>query len=199
MDLETIKNKFKLRSSVSVKNISAIMEAFPVLLKEINSFEIKLDRSQEIIKQLNKQVKNRPPLSVKGQKGDASWQSIYKEENNILYILFSGKLTYSVAKRSTNQVLSILPNLRKKFDIIVDVSHIKACDPKSFFHIKKLIYIFKSININRLALVPVKNKPELLAMFEKVLKEAGIIFFVVKDIKDGENTLKNLSSFLKIR
>ncbi len=199
MDLETIKNKFKLRSSVSVKNISAIMEAFPVLLKEINSFEIKLDRSQEIIKQLNKQIKNRPPLSVKGQKDGASWQSIYKEENNILYILFSGKLTYSVAKRSTNQVLSILPNLRKKFDIIVDVSHMKACDPKSFFHIKKLIYIFKSININRLALVPVKNKPELLAMFEKMLKEAGIIFFVVKDIKDGENTLKNLSSFLKIR
>jgi predicted MPP superfamily phosphohydrolase len=197
MDLQTIKNKFKTRSSMNVKNISAMMEAFPFLLREVKNLELKIIESQKIIKKLNKLIKYRPPLSIKGKKDNAQWQSEYEEEKNFFYILFSGDFTYNVAKRSTNQILTILPNLRKKFDVIADLSCMTSFEPKSVFHIKKLIYIFKSTDINRIAFVPNKNRPEISSMFEKMIKEADINFFIVKDIKDGKNTFENLSRFLK--
>ena len=197
MNLQEIKDKFKTRSSISVKNINTVMEAFPVLLREVKNFELKLIESQEIIEKLNKLVKNRPPSSIQGKKNNAQWQGVYKEEKNLFYILFSGDFTYSVAKRSTNQLLSILPNLRNKFDTIVDISRMTNLDSKSVFHIKKMIYIFKSTDINRIAFVIDKNRPEILSLFEKMIKEAEIKFFVVKNIKDGENTFKNLTNFLK--
>ncbi len=199
MNLDELKEKFKHKSSVDLKDIDIALKAVPFLIREVMQMEGQLKENEKRIAHLSDLInKKRPPLDKKGQKGDAKWETSVDEENNRLYIKLSGKFDYKSAKMASNSILTILPNLRDGFDVIDDISELDPeVSKRIMFHLKKVQYNLEQLKISRVIQIINPEVETLAGLFDAGAKEKGYQIYKVENIKDAESILQSGGKFLK--
>ena len=198
MDLNEIKLKFKHKAKADLKDLDLILEAMPFLVREIERLEKQIAEYEKRIEHLSSLMKRKPPLDKKGQKGESEWQTRVDEEKNRLYIELSGKFDYKSAKLASNGVITVLPNLREEFDVIVDISKVdKDYDRKALFHIKKIMFSLKELGVKRLIRIDNPEAPGFTTIFKNTSKEDTFQTSVANSVSEGEDILENVSKFLK--
>ncbi|MBF0118155.1 MAG: hypothetical protein HQK79_04915 [Desulfobacterales bacterium] len=201
MDLEEIKKKFRNKSRADVTELDMVLKALPFLVREIERLESELKNRDDQLAHLSLQVKQRPPLNIKGKKGEAKWESWIDEEKNRLYIKFSGKFDYNSAKSASNNILFIISNIRGDFDLVVDLSKMSSeYSKKVLFHINKVMYTLNKIGIKRIIRVLSSESVQMPGFFDDKSKIGEFKLFTASSIQEADSTIDNLSSkFLKVK
>jgi len=198
MDLATIKEKFKHKTTVDLKDIDIALRAVPILIKELARLESKLEESKKRIEHLASLTKKRPPLEKNGKRGDTSWESKVDEEQNRLYIKFIGKYDYKTAKFASNGIITILPNLRDAFDVVINILEMNpTINKRTQFQMRKFLYHLERIGIARVICIGKSDTREISGLFIADLKVAGCQVNVVDSVEKAENILESVKSFLK--
>ena len=199
MNLEEIKLKFKHKQIADIKDLDYILRAGPYLVKEVERLEKELEQAEKRIEHLLAQTQKRFPMERKGKQGEASWNTWVDEKNNRLFIKVSGKIDYNSAKSATNNILLILPNLRKNFDIITDISEISAdSDSKAVFHLRKIHYSLKMKGIGKAIRIINPKLDNINSHFDSLSNEAGYKVYFANSIEEAVNMLENVNRYLKV-
>ncbi len=198
MDLNELKSKFRHKTRADLKDLDLVLDAVPFLVRELEKMEAKTQESEKRIEHLSSLMKKRPPLDKKGKKGDLSWQTRVDEDKNRLYIKISGKIDYSSAKLASNSVITILPNLRGKFDVINDLSGVEpGYNRKDLFHFKKMIFSLKELGIRKIINIKNEKAPGVSVIFENKSKTEDFQSSSSDSVEDAEAMLDNVATFLK--
>ncbi|MBF0226623.1 MAG: hypothetical protein HQK76_14300 [Desulfobacterales bacterium] len=204
MEINEIKRRFKNKSYVDIKDVDIALKAVPFLVREIERLEIEIQRGEERIKHLDSILKRRPPLNKSGKRGKSSWETDIDEKRNLLYLKLKGIFDASSAKSATNNVISIIPNLRVGFDFINDVSEFDLnCDNRVKFHLKKLTYSLKKMGLKRIVLIVPTGEDalkQIAALFGKAERNLQSNYQVnyVNSRDEAESLIDNANKFLRV-
>ena len=197
MDLDALKAKFRHKTSVDLKDIDIALNAVPFLVREVERLEGELAERNKRIAHMQSQLKRRIPLSKVGKKGAAEWEARVDEDANRLYIRLAGGFDYASAKAASNAILQVLPNIRKGFDVINDISGLgPEFPPKALFHLRKVMYNLKKMGAARVVRI-VPQGQALIRLFDQAAQGAGFQVHTAASLAEAEALLDRSSRFLK--
>jgi hypothetical protein len=192
MNLDEIKRKFRHRAALDIKDLDLALAAAPVLIAEVDRLEAELADVHKRLAHYEKMARHRPPLSQKGQRDGAAWEMRVDEEKNRLYIRLNGMFDYRTAKAASFQVIQMLPNLRKDFDLISDISGMDASvGQKVLFHLRKVTYHLQRLGIQRIVHVARQDAPTLYRIFEGEGEKAARMSHRVNSFAEAVGILDN--------
>lgn len=199
MDLEDLKEKFKTKMRVDLKDVDLALRATPFLCREVCRLEEELAVSEQRIKFLTEQLNRRlPPLEKEGERKGCKWKSEIDTKHNLMFIILSGEFDYRTAKVATNQMLETLTHLQKGCGILFDVSGISSgSDKKLIFHLRKTMHHLRQIGIKRIVYVPSPTLSALGYVFEEYSDKDGFKVHKTSSVEDGKTALLNMDRFLK--
>lgn len=197
MDLNLLKKKFKHKTKADLKDIDIALQAVPYLVRRVEELESELAKSEERIFHLTSQMKKRPPLSKKGKKGDSEWEVHVDEKKNRLHLSFIGHFDYKVMKLASNNIMPILPNIRKGCDVINNVGELSGLNNRVKFHFKKIMYTLEMLGVGRVIYIIKESSDGLETMLKDISKNAGYQVFTVKSLTEANEILDKSTKFLK--
>ena len=119
------------------------------------------------------------------------------EETDRLTIRLAGDFDYAGAKAASNAILQVLPNIRKDFDVINDISELgPVFPPKAMFHLRKVLYSLKKSGAARVVRVAPNTQTSTLP-FDQAAQEAGFKVLTAGSLTEAESLLERSSQFLK--
>lgn len=199
MDLNEIKNKFRNKARVDLQDVDIALRAVPILVREI-------DRLEEILREAEKKYdhiadlfgKKRPPLEREGKKGDSKWKVWIDETNNRLYVELAGAIDYRFSKQSSNGILSVIPNLREGYHVILDITTMSRFeDRRVLFQMRKLLYNLYNGGVGKVILVVNPETKEINGLFETAAKDMEMSVQTAESIEKAEAMIVNVGRFLK--
>lgn len=194
MDLSDIKTRFRHRAKANLTDIDIVLEALPMLVREVERLESEVAEAEKRIAHLSRK---QPPLFKKGRKGAAKWDVRVDENKNRLYLYLSGRFDLNGAKLASNHIISISFNLREGFDLINDVTELTlTLDKKVIFHIRKVIYHLEQAGLRRSVRVVAPDNQNTSHLFAKMLPD-GVISETAQSLEEAESMLENARRFLK--
>lgn len=200
MNIEELKAKFLQKSVADVKDIDVALRATPFLIREVVRLEAELKEAEERIKHLSSQSRKQPPTSRKGKKGDAEWEVTLDEKKNRVYFIMSGQFDHRSGKAATNQLNMVLENIRKNFDVVIDISHLSPdVSNRVNFHLRKAMYILQQMGVKSIVtVVDSKANQSAPSVFSERGKEATFKSSTAGSIRDADLALDNEGKFLKV-
>ncbi|MFZ5573305.1 MAG: hypothetical protein ACOZF0_23120 [Thermodesulfobacteriota bacterium] len=175
------------------------LRAVPILVREI-------DRLEEILREAEKKYdhiadlfgKKRPPLEREGKKGDSKWKVWIDETNNRLYVELAGAIDYRFSKQSSNGILSVIPNLREGYHVILDITTMSRFeDRRVLFQMRKLLYNLYNGGVGKVILVVNPETKEINGLFETAAKDMEMSVQTAESIEKAEAMIVNVGRFLK--
>ncbi len=199
MELNELKNKFRHRSSVDIKDVEIAMKAVPFLVREIEKMEDKIADYEKRLDHLSGLLKRkRPPLEKTGQKNNTRWEVRIDEDENRLYFHLAGELDYNAVKLASNGIITVLSNLREGYDVINDFTELQGPFKKRvIFHLRKLVYNFSQTGIANLVCIKTTDIKPITDIFQSGAKAEGFQAFEVSSLEEAKSTLQNVGRFLK--
>lgn len=199
MDLKTLKEKYRNKASVDIKDVDIAMKAVPFLVREVCRLESELSEAEKRINFLTPKMARRHPLKKSGRLGDVRWEARVDEKKNILYMEMAGRFNYRTAKAATSHFMAVTPNLRPEFDFVVnfhDLDH--RYDMKFIFHLRKVIYNLNLIGIGRGVCILNPKVSPIKAIFEENSKARGYSLFTARTVQEAEEILENAGKYLQL-
>jgi hypothetical protein len=197
MDLDALKAKFRHKTTVDLKDIDIALSAVPFLVREVERLERELGERDKRIAHMQSQLQRRIPLSKVGKRGSSEWETRVDEDANRLYIRLAGGFDYASAKAASNAILQVLPNIRKGFDVINDISGLgPEFPPKALFHLRKVMYNLKKTGAARVVRIAPKA-PAMTLLFDQAAQSAGFQVHTAGNLAEAEALLYRSSQFLK--
>ncbi len=199
MDLNEIKNKFRNKSRVDLQDVDLALRAVPVLVREIERLEAELVEAEKKYNHIADLFgKKRPPLEREGKKGNSKWRVWLDESSNRLYIELSGSIDYRFSKQASNGILSVSPNLREGFNVIIDIAKLTHLeDRRVIFQLRKVYYNLKYGGAGKVVRVINSDAREVNGIFETSEKDVELSVHLVDSMEKAESTIENLGKFLK--
>jgi len=199
MELNELKNKFRHRSSVDIKDVEIAMKAVPFLVREIEKMEDKIADYEKRLDHLSGLLKRkRPPLEKSGQKNKTRWEVRIDEDENRLYFYLAGELDYNAVKLASNGIITVLSNLREGYNVINDFTELQGPFKKRvIFHLRKLVYNYSQTGIANLVCIKTTDIKPITDIFQSGAKAEGFQVFEVSSLEEAKSTLQNVGRFLK--
>jgi hypothetical protein len=197
MDLNELKKRFKHKTKADLKDIDIALQAVPFLVRKLEELETELSKSEERIFHLTSQMKKRPPLSKKGKKGNSEWEVHVDEKKNRLNLKFKGEFDYKVMKLASNNIMPILPNIRKGCDVINDIGQLSGLNNRVKFHFKKIMYTLEILGVGRVIYILQESSESLENMLKDLSQHAGYQVYTVKSFQEADDILEKSTKFLK--
>ncbi len=198
MDLEEIKNKFRHKTSLDIKDLDLALASAPVLIRELDRLEKDMIEKDKQIEHLKLQLRKGPPSIKKGKRGQAMWMTKVDDEKNRLYLSLAGKFDYNSAKTASNSVVMVMEHIREGFDLINDISKMNPeVDNRVMFHVKKLIYHLELMKVKRIIHIINPENPQIVKIFDNPGAKKSYKAYTVKSVKEASAILKSLDAHVK--
>lgn len=194
MDIEWICEKYHKRTSIDVKDISDVLKAVPVLIRQLYALEAELSKANERIQLLERNSVHRPIMRHQGHKGKGYWDVRGDLNGSLLIIQLSGQFDYYAAKQVSNILLDMLTQFSSGLDVIIDLRKMENThNARAYFHFRKVEFTMKEIGVSRLVLVfdPGKTSNSISDFLYARLKKKKL--FKIYDA----TSIKNAVHFLK--
>lgn len=200
MDLENLKEKFKHKAEVDVKDINIAIKAVPFLVKQVIKLEEEVKSQEKLIERLKKKIKRQPPPISKGKKNQFMWVIKVDEDSNTILLQFSGIPNRSGAKMCSNAIINMSERLETGFSVISDFRNFSMADisKRTIFYFRKVHYLFIRRKVRFIIRVISQDKKNTDGF--SVLPESSnsnLKVFTVTSIEEGKEMIKNLGKHLR--
>ncbi len=199
MDLKTLKEKYRNKASVNIKDVDIAMKAVPFLVREVCRLESELSEAEKRINFLTPKLARRHPLKKSGSLGDVRWETRVDEKKNILYMEMAGRFNYRSAKTATSHIMAVTPNLRPGFDLVVNLDELDhRYDRKFIFHLRKVIYNLNLIGIGKVVCILNPKVSPIKEIFGEKSQAGGYSLFTARTVHEAEGILENAGKYLQL-
>ena len=196
VDIGQLKEKYLKKTRADIIDIGDMQIIIPVLLREIDILESKLEASEESRARLEAK---RPPLERKGKNGKAEWMVRYDTSTNRLYIKLGGVFDSKSAKTVSNHIITLISYAGKNFDVINDVKNLEAIsDLRVLFHLKKVRYNLKQSGVKKVVRIIDKENKVIAKLFGNTGKELTEDVQVVESLEEATKILDSQPNALKL-
>ena len=198
MDLEALKEKFRNKAAVDIKDVNIAMRAVPFLVREVCRLEAELAEAEKRIAFLTPKVARNLPVEKSGSRGSVKWETRVDEKRNILYISLAGRFDYRSAKAATSHIMQVSQNLRQGFGFVADLNELDPnYDRKFIFHLRKVVYNLSLIGIGKVVCLLPPAVANMKAVFQEKSGSGGYHVFTAQTIHEAEEILRNAGKFLQ--
>jgi len=196
VDIGQLKEAYLKKTRANIIDIGDMQIIIPVLLREIDMLERKLEASEESRARLEAK---RPPLERKGKNGNAEWEVRYDTATNRLYIKLGGIFDSKSAKTVSNHIVTLISYTAKDFDVINDVKNLDAIsDLRVLFYLKKVRYHLKQSGVKKVVRIIDKENKVIAKLFGNTGAELTEDVLIVESLEEATKILDSQPIALKV-